>query len=109
MNGSTTFDHGKALAIADEIIKITSRVEGLFGETDAEIVKLQQNWQSTTGQDSASNAIALYNSYKANFNGFLSQIKNKATEIHNSSETYAGVEAQANKEVDAGYQINGAA
>ncbi len=109
MNGSTTFDHGKAISTADQIISIANRVEGLFSETDAEIAKLQQNWQSTTNQDSASNAIALYNQYKANFNGFLAQIKNKATEIHNSSETYAGVEAQANKEVDAGYQINNAA
>lgn len=108
MNG-TTFDHGQALSKADEIISIANRIEGLFAETDAEIGKVQQNFQSTTKEDSAANTIALYNQYKANFNGFLSQIKNKATEIHNSSEAYAGVEAQVNKEVDAGYQINNAA
>lgn len=105
MNG-TTFDHGKAVQDAEQILSIASRVEALFGETDAEIQKVQQYWQTTTAAQSADNAVTLYNSYKANFVGFLSKIKEKANEIYRSSETYTNVESAANKAVDAGYQIN---
>lgn len=106
MNG-TTFDHGKAVQDAEQILSIANRVESLFVETDMEINRMQQYWQTTTSQDSAGNAVNLYNSYKANFAGFLAQIKEKANEIYRSSETYTSVEATANKAVDAGYRVNG--
>ncbi len=105
MNG-TTFDHGRAVQDAEQILSIANRVEQLFAETDTEIQKMQQYWQTTTSADSAGNAVALYNSYKANFAGFLNQIKEKANEIYRSSETYSNVEASANKAVDAGYQVH---
>ncbi len=105
MNG-TSFDHGKAVSDAEQILSIANRVESLFGETDTEIAKIQQYWQSSTSQDSAGNAIALYNSYKANFTSFINQIKTKANEIYRSSETYTEVENQANKNVESGYRIN---
>ncbi len=101
----TTFDHGKAIQDAEQILNIANRVEALFQATDAEIAKVQQYWQTSTSADSAGNAVALYNSYKANFQGFLSQIREKANEIYKSSATYNAAEAEANKAVDAGFKI----
>lgn len=106
-SSATTFDHGKAVQDAEQILSIANQIEQIFSETDSEIQRVQQYWQTTTAQDSATNAVNLYNSYKANFNSFLNKIKEKSTEIYNSSETYANVEASANKEVDAGFQIHG--
>lgn len=102
----TTFDHGKAVQDAEQILNLANKVDALFAETDAEISKVQGAWQTTTSYSSAQNAVALYNSYKANFASFLSQIREKANEIYRSSDTYASNEAQSNKSVEAGYKIH---
>ena len=105
MNEGTTFNHGKAIQDAEQIIGIANKVSALFQETDKEIEKEKQNLQTSTEQDSAGNAIKLYNSYKANFEGFIAQIKEKANEIYRSSATYTASEGVTNKAVDAAFKI----
>jgi len=105
-NTSTSFDHGKATQDADEILNIAKQVSQLFDETEAEIPKLQQYWQSTTSKSSADNAVELFNSYKANYEGFLSKIQEKATDIKRASSTYTQVESAANETIIGGHRIS---
>lgn len=106
MGSSTSFDHAKATQDADQILNIADRVSNLFNETEAEIPKLQQNWQSTTNESSADNAVELFRSYRANYESFLATIKERANQIKKASSTYTQVESAANETIIGGHRIS---
>ena len=108
MNGTTTFDYGKAMQDADQIIAIANKVEALFREAETEAnktVNAEGVWKSTN-DSSTQEAMNLFKSYKSNFEGFLSKIKQKAEEIKKAGATYSSVGTTASQNVDTAFKIN---
>ncbi len=97
-----SFNQAKAIQDAEQILSIANRVESLFTEAETEKNKLMNSWQS---EKSADAAFRTFDTYRANFEGFLGEIKNLANQIYMASDAYKAADNSAAKIADETFKV----